>query len=385
MKIGIISQNPDFYKNVIREKYQKIVSEILYLEDIEDFIRAKESFVLVIVDNLGLQLLEEERISVFIAYCRSEKIEMIIAEDVEEQFLIREFEEFMNGRMTKVEKTESEVGSKTATEEIFKNGKPIERFVDREVVQESCPLQEKARIGIIGVSDGAGVSFVVLSLAKAICDCGLMPAVLELGKGSFYDAVGIDKRFAGREFFSYHKALKDGERIRNRHNLDEGINWVLRESGENDIRLSTNHMQRLINNVAGDIILCDFSGLRVQGTKEVFAIEILKEMDAVIAVIDPMPSRLIPAYSQLLTIGRELKEVIYVINKNNRGINSNEMMRFLKVKRPVMMPLVPQEELYAAEYSCKIAYGNSAVQKILRNSLREIMKRAIPPEILKFQ
>lgn len=261
--------------------------------------------------------------------------------------------------------------------------KPIQGTFESEAAGESFSLQEKARIGVIGVSDGAGVSFVVLSLAKAISDCGLMPAVIELGRGSFYDAIGIDKRFAGRNFFSFHKALREGLKIRNHHNLDEGINWALRGPGESDLRLSTNNMQRMISNMAGDIILCDFSGLHIQDAKEVFILDILKEMDALIVVIDPLPSKLIPAHSELYIIGKEFKDVIYVINKNNRGININEMMRFLKVKKPILMPLVAQEELYAAEYCCEIAYSNYAVKRVLKPPIREIMKRAIPPEILR--
>ncbi len=260
----------------------------------------------------------------------------------------------------------------------------MQRLVERDDQQELYSLADKARIGIIGISDGAGVSFITLCLAKAISGYGLLPAVLELGKGSSYDAIGIDKRFAEKEFFSFHKAINEGVKIRNRSNVDEKINWILRGPCESEIRLSGSNMQRMINNIAGDVILCDFSGIRVHSTNETFILEILKEMDAVIVVIDPMPSKMIPSYNQLQTIHREFKEAIYVVNKNNRGVNTNEMMRFLRIRRPVFLPLVPPEDLYAAEYCCKIAYGTTEVKKILYAPIREILRRAIPQEIIKF-
>lgn len=383
MKIAIISQKSNYYRDLIRETYQNMSLETACFETLKAFMDAENLHGIVIVDNEGLQHLEEDSIRRLIAYCREREIDMIIAEDAEDRFFLMELDALFESKAVFKNGQSEQDGNSHETEDLFKNGKRIERVVDKGPVRESCSIQEKVSVGVIGLSDHAGASFLVLNLAKAISDCGLIPAVVELGKGSIYDAIGMEKRFTGRQFHAFHKAVLDGEKIRNRHNLDEGINWILQEPQEGYRRLSTGHMQRLINNVIGDVILCDFSGLSLQNSSEVFVMEVLKDMDAVIAVIDPLPSRLIPGCSLLALIGRELRQAIYVINKNNKGIDRYELMRFLKLRKSLLIPIIPQEEIYSAEYRCQIPYCNAAVKKLLKEPFREIIRRIIPPEMLK--
>jgi|GEM_PF-522583 len=383
MRIGIIGEVPDLYRR-IAAKQRDMPLEILNFRTAGEFFDGGMACVMLVVDHTVLELQGEETIRGLIACCRSAAIEMIIAEDVEGRLLESEFDRRLRAMINRCSDGPAELQARATTEEVFGNGKPIPRLVERQALNEIRAFQDKARLGIIGISDGAGVSLVTLSLAKAISDCGLMPAVIEIGKASFYDAIGIEKRFAGRNYFSFHKAIKDGEKIRNRHNLDEGINWILRSPEDGTLRLSAGNIQRLIGNVAGDVMICDFSGFRIQETNQTFIADILKEMDAVIVLIDPLPSRMIPAYGELRAAGRLFKEAIYVINKHNHGINSRQMMKFLGIRSPILLPLVPQEEFFKAEYCCSIPYGSATVKRMLQGPITAIMKRAIPPEILKF-
>jgi hypothetical protein len=251
-------------------------------------------------------------------------------------------------------------------------------------IENNYQILERCKIGILGVTDDAGISFVAVSLAKALADYGLVPAVVELGKGALYESIGIERRFLGREFYSYFKALHDEEKIRGKTNFDEGINWVLRTPKDAHIALSPHKMLRLISNIAGEVIICDLSGVKIQDDAEDLMTELLKEMDALIAVIDPMPSRMIRGYPHYHLIRRLPGKVIYVINKYNRGINNREMNGFLKVRNPVIIPFVAPEALYEAEYNCSLAYSNSVVKKIIKEPIRELLKRVIPSELIKF-
>jgi len=271
-----------------------------------------------------------------------------------------------------------------AREKVYPRG-VIERGVEREEIKETHPSLEKCRIGIIGLSAGAGVSFLTLALAKAISEHGLVPAVAELGKSGIYDALGMDVRFSGRQFFSYHQALDQNMKIRARDNFDEGINWALRCPGEDHIRLGASKMLRLIDNIRGEVVLCDFSGVDLPSQTDTLTAEMLRDMDGLIAVADPLPSRLLGSYPQFLELSTISKEIVYVINKDNRGVKRKEVNRMLKLEKPIYLPFIEPEEIYRAEYSCGIAYGNAAVKRQMKDPVREILRRVMPPELLAFQ
>ena len=95
--------------------------------------------------------------------------------------------------------------------------------------------REKVKIGVIGMSEGAGATLFTFSAARHIANMKrVMPAVVEISDGDEgfsgwnYDAIGIDRRFADRDYRSYHKGIADGRGTKNISNMDEGINWALR-------------------------------------------------------------------------------------------------------------------------------------------------------------
>jgi hypothetical protein len=237
MRIGVIGEVPDLYRR-IAAKQLDLHLEILNFRTAGEFLDGDMVCAMLVVDHAVIEAEGEETIRGLIARCRHVETEMIIAEEVEGRLLESEFDSRLKAMINRRSGVPAESQAWAPTEEVFSNGKPIARLVERQDINEIRGFQDKARLGIIGISDGAGVSLVTLSLAKAISDCGLMPAVIEIGKASFYDAIGIEKRFAGRNYFSFHKAIKDGEKIRNRHNLDEGINWILRSPEDGTLRRS---------------------------------------------------------------------------------------------------------------------------------------------------
>ncbi len=247
----------------------------------------------------------------------------------------------------------------------------IERILSREAsLTEKYAAMDKLKIGITGISEGAGASFLTGCLARYLANTGKhSPAVVELGSGSLFDSCGMDKRFAGRTWFCFYRALGENKSIRNMRNMDEGINWVLKSPEEDGIDLSFEQKLRLVSHARGDVILCDLSGAADRDD------QLLKSMDQIIAVIDPMPSKMLKGYqslSNLKMMEAGSEAVIYVINKMNRGVNRRQMLDFIRIRKPLFLPLVNPESVYTAEYNCKIPYTVSEVKNALKDPLAEI-------------
>jgi MinD-like ATPase involved in chromosome partitioning or flagellar assembly len=180
----------------------------------------------------------------------------------------------------------------------------------------------------------------------------------------------MDKRFAGRSWFRFYEALAEGKSIRGVRNMDEGINWILRSPEEGRITLAFEQKLRLISHARSDVILCDLSGESAPDY------ELLHSMDQLIAVVDPMPSKMLEGYQTLCNIKMletEKEGMIFVINKMNRGVNRRQMLDFLKIRKPVFLPLVSPESVYTAEYNCKIPYTLGEVKNALQGSIEEIV------------
>ncbi|MDD3169690.1 MAG: hypothetical protein PHC91_09575 [Eubacteriales bacterium] len=247
----------------------------------------------------------------------------------------------------------------------------MDRILSREAFQqEQYNQMDKLKIGLIGISAGAGTSFLAGCLARYLANTGKhSPTVAELGKGSLFDSYGMDKRFAGRQYFRFYQALKENKRIRGMRNPDEGINWILQSPGERGIRLSFEQKLRLVNHAMGDMILCDLSGEQAPDY------ELLQNMDRILAVIDPMPSKMLGGYeilSNLKLLETEQNDIIFVINKMNNGVNRRQMLQFLNIRKPVFLPMLNPECIYTAEYNCKIPYTAGEAKKVLQLPLGEI-------------
>ena len=248
----------------------------------------------------------------------------------------------------------------------------MDRVLSREAEEaEKYYAMEKLKVGIVGISDHAGASFLTGCLARYLANTGkYRPAVVEFGRGSLFDSYGMDKRFAGRSYFQFFHALTRNKSIRGRQNMDEGINWILRSPDEQKLELTFEQKIRLASHSKGDVVLCDFSGNQEPDR------QLLTSMDQVIVVIDPMPSKMLGGYHLLCSI-KEMEQnggeaVIYVINKLNQGVNRRQMLDYLKIKKPVILPLVKAELIYTAEYNCKIPYTLSEAKSILQKPLSEI-------------
>lgn len=242
--------------------------------------------------------------------------------------------------------------------------------------------QDRIKIGVIGMAHGAGASMVATALAKELSKSkdkriafveGIKSAK---GEVQLYDSLGMDKRFLGKTYINFFDEIERGISINGKVNLDERINWALwlpkemREDGEGKRRVSSLKFLSLINNIVSDIVICDLNDYAEDE-------EVLMEMDIVVFVIDPLPSRLIAGYEKLCHIKKIRlfdKRIIFVLNKENIGVNRSELLDCLRLKPDLKLPLLPSEAIYEAEYNCKIPYAERKITSLLGEGIETLVK-----------
>lgn len=218
--------------------------------------------------------------------------------------------------------------------------------IPNRLYDEAAKEEARLRIAVVGASSGAGASYVSSVILRKGPFSGIAPdglrSLAELGTPYFYMALGMDKRFAGRDFYYY----EDSGPLR--LNMELGYNWYLRapESGP----ASAASMFRAAYTAPGGMVVFDFSGLQ---TSEQL-LPLLAVMDVIYLVIDPLPTRLIPAQDVIDRIRVHYPEAELVVNKFNRGIHRGELSRFLGTSDFFTVDAVSCEALCRAEYNCSL-------------------------------
>jgi len=242
---------------------------------------------------------------------------------------------------------------------------------------ESADVQETVRLAVIGVARGSGVSFVTGLLAawlgQAFADESV--ALVELGTPYFYEAYGIEKRFLYRDFYPLHRLVAERKSIRGLANMEQGINWILRSPGDASVSgahevLSLGDSLRLVHNATGTVRLFDCSGM-----SPALMWDILPDMDAVVCVLDPLPTRLCPYAADIERIRIEAPGPVFVANNMNRGVHRGELKRFLRGTDWLELPHVATEDLYRAQYNCVLPYSIASVRKAVAPVLTELWGR----------
>jgi len=179
--------------------------------------------------------------------------------------------------------------------------------------------------------------------------------------GKPYDKIGIDRRFAGRDFISFYRLAAEFKPLHSVRNIDGGVGWALRVPGDPVPTPDPTALHRLISNIAGDILICDISAQGIlNGTKPYMnrdaLIALLADLDHIVLVFDPLPSRLlasVPAAEACRAAAAAGVPATYVINKLNSGVNLREALRFTGIKEYLPFPAIPAEAVYSAEYACR--------------------------------
>lgn len=277
----------------------------------------------------------------------------------------------------------------------------MERLFLRERTEETfVRVFEKQKIGVVGMNGGVGTSFVATSLAKMLSSDGIrnnriVEKVKNAGSGAntrnvtylevcdrihnkksfIYDSIGFDKRFKTREFTRFYSDITKGKNIKGKVNSDEKINWALitPEDIKDEISLKPIEMIRLVNNIFGDVIVCDITECKN-------AEDYLLDMDVIIFVIDPIPSGMIAGYPFLREVKRmeyNGKKVVWLVNKYNLGINKRDMQNFLKLKEYYKIPAMDISSFYSAEYNCKLPYETPDIKEKTIETFEKILSKEL--------
>ncbi len=237
---------------------------------------------------------------------------------------------------------------------------------------------DRMKIGIVGLTPGAGAGFVSVCLAGALAETGEhRPAVLELGDEGLYDSLAMDKHLAGREYFRFFKALRDDKSIRGRSNELYGVNWILKSPAESGVSIDLLKMIRLANHASGDIIICKIPDMQEdirEDMQEEDLWKLLWDMDRVLIIIDPLPSKMLAGHKLLCVLRASGLPLLYIVNKMNGGVARRELLDYLKLKKLFCFPLIEPEIIYGAEYSCRFFYDLSSVKSSMKASLDEVIK-----------
>ena len=192
--------------------------------------------------------------------------------------------------------------------------------------------------------------------------------------GRPYDKIGIDRRFAGRCFESFYRHATLGKPLSGILNIDGGICWALRIPGEPLPAIPAASLLRLLNNVTGDVIICDIPAHRFlysadNGMDRDALLSLLADLDHIVCIFDPLPSRLlaaVPAAELCRAAAAAGVPATYVFNKLNPGVNKREATRFTGVRDYLPFPAVPAEAVYAAEYACRSLASEPEIHAALK-------------------
>jgi len=237
----------------------------------------------------------------------------------------------------------------------------------------------RVKIGFVGLAAGVGTTTLCFAAAEYLAAISVNKkrtvTMLELDMrvtapaGRPYDKIGIDRRFAGREFVSHYRLAAESRPLSNVRNIDGGIHWALRVPDEPGPAPTPSTLNRLVNNAAGDIVLCDISAPGIIcGANRDTLVALLADLDHVICVFDLLPSRLlasVPVAEVCRAAASAGVPSTNIFNKLNAGVNLREAIRFTGVKEFLPFYAVSAEEVYSAEYACRSLASNHEIKASL--------------------
>ena len=176
----------------------------------------------------------------------------------------------------------------------------------------------------------------------------------------FYDAVAMEQRFSGRGFTDVYRLLIEQKPVRNVRNREMGINWLLPTPWVIEQGADLSGMQRahLIQSARDDVCIFD---LAASAEWDAF----LTDMDRLIVVVDPQPSKLIRHRDRFRMLKlTELSgiETRWIVNHMNSGVSRRQVKGYLKNHRLFWMPELDVSGFYADEYACRFPWENKEIR-----------------------
>lgn len=205
--------------------------------------------------------------------------------------------------------------------------------------------------GVVGIGSGAGATFTAMGLALRMAEMTEGVTFLE-GQDSGaesrrpYRILAVDREFREKRFTDFFAAAeKNGEgggRPGLRTNLFRKVNWVVRGPAAPEAPGAAAPDCRLL------------PGSRIIVDRPVNP----EDMDLIVCVVDPLPSRIMAGLETFRRIKEQaLVPVIWVLNRSNPAVSRRQTETFLRTEFTHVIPLIPAETFYRAEYDCTIPYS----------------------------
>lgn len=246
----------------------------------------------------------------------------------------------------------------------------MERLFFRERQTDSPAPTQQLHIAVTGLGRSVGTTFVATALAFYFRDAGRETTYCQCLTPSkatrlLYDEVAMEQRFARRSFCDVYGKIGAGEPLKTmkpvtstkRLNEEEGISWILPMPQSGD--LNESQRSRLLTIPKGEVCVFDFEA-------EVQWNHLLMDMDLIVVVVDPLPSRLIHSKERFAFLKKlELSgcNVVWLVNRDNSGVNLRQLKSYLKTNQITRIPIFSAETVYQCEYSCKFPWENGEIHR----------------------
>ncbi|MDD7408998.1 MAG: hypothetical protein SOV71_01745 [Anaerovoracaceae bacterium] len=234
----------------------------------------------------------------------------------------------------------------------------------------------RIKIGIAGLNDDRGAGFLAMvlaeELASEILETGGLVSVYAPGCGYFYRALCLDRRFPDGSFQDINEMIKAGAAQgmgagRLAVNEDEGICWAVSrgQCADREHAVRPDAKAEFIDSLEGDFVLRVYTRREIYEEKEFLR----GNLDALIAVFDPLPSKADGAEQVLEMIQECGVPAVFAVNKMNRGVESSAVLRFLGTYDAVFLPFIDPGYIYRCEYTGENPYRYENVRRQLMEPL----------------
>ena len=228
----------------------------------------------------------------------------------------------------------------------------------------------KIKIGVVGVSPGAGATFVASRIAYELARQADGVCSVEASQSPRLSShsLSLSRIFKEQRFADYFGNWEQGLSAGCRTNLFENVNWVLRNPYEPNLPNAQVSLGGPIRLSAPGAPCGGIPYERIPGRYMVIdmpPLASLSSMDLVVCVIDPLPSSLLAAEETIRSIRENRIKTkrgfapdmnhptpcLWVLNKDNPKVSHRELERFMKIKFDFAVPMMNPEEFYRAEYN----------------------------------
>ena len=248
-------------------------------------------------------------------------------------------------------------------------------------------IKRRLTAGITGLADGSGAGFVTMILAEELAselfEAGGLVSVYAPGDRYFYRALQLDRRFPDGSFRDISKLIRkvekrsaeetvsgaedDEERIA--VNEDEGI--CSAAACEDSVGTDPDMRASFVNRLDGVFVLRKYTCSEFREEYRSAA----QNMDVLIAVLDPLPSKMKDAEEMLALVKACGVPVIYVVNRMTRGTESSRVLSFLETYDAVFLPCADYGTLCRCENIGVNPYRDENIRRQLMDPLCGIVDR----------